>query len=136
MISKEFDDRLTAWGKWLLSDRVYVHPKISSIYRLGKSKADGHFQRSYEPPMQYVPINDIDCDETDEFIKSLEEVIRDTLLLVFTSRTTRENNAKDLRISKATLYARLEKAEDSWRIWREERRAERKSGLIQRSIII
>jgi hypothetical protein len=108
------DELLHRWGDWVKQDRRA---------RIAQVRYDGMPPDPSDVPRAWVPLDDLECCETDRFVTSLAEPWRGAVKVFYTSDAGAESKARSLHMSTRTLYARVRESHARYLTWSEERRA-------------
>lgn len=92
------DQRFSAWGTWVQMGRGLGSKGLSASW----DGVGGGSART-----TFVPIKDLECSRTDDWVRSLEKDQQMMLLQVYCTPATTRDHARILKISLRTLYARL-----------------------------
>ncbi len=100
---------LNDWARWLVSDRGTVRNMLGVRGCWPVIPADDADVK-YERHGTLVPINDLECCETDKAVCALPADLRAAVVEYYTRIGTAETTAKRLGYSKVTLFARIGQA--------------------------
>jgi hypothetical protein len=103
--------RLNDWARWKVSERQMLRHMlgIRSCWPVVLKKEDDVDQK-FERYGTVVPLDDLECCDTDKAVCGLPLDLRDAVLAYYTRTGTADSTAKFLGISKVTLFARIGRA--------------------------
>lgn len=108
------DELLSRWGDWVRAERRQ---------RIAQSRY------SLEPPTpseairSWVPIDDLECLETDRFVTSLAEPWVRVVKAYYCSDAGVESKARSVGMSTRTFYAHVRQVHLRYLTWQEDRKA-------------
>ncbi len=103
--------RLNDWARWKLSDRATVRHMLGAKSCWPRMLGEAESTETVRQHGTLVPLNDLECCQTDKAICALPDELRDTVIEFYTRRAgTVETIAKRLGISRATLFRRIDQA--------------------------
>ena len=107
---EHIDRRLVAWAHWKLGGGGGGNISPFPAYRnMGIDENTGWYQPG--APKAYVPVNDLECADTDRAVCALHPTLRSTVVVFYAGRGTTQQRMRDLGIgSRETLYKRLHEA--------------------------
>lgn len=109
-------ERFRAWGVWIQMERRRGSAGLVAAY--------AERQIDSEPALRaYVPLDELQCDEVDDFVLQLADPWRRVVTEFYCCETTADEHARRLGMSSRTLYARLDEAQGRFVRWLDERKA-------------
>ncbi|EJO27773.1 hypothetical protein [Achromobacter marplatensis] len=106
-------ERLDQWGVWQQVGSARLRGSV--LAQLAEA-AGGGAKRSY------VPIDNLECEETDRAVSHLPKELRETVRTWHTSEGTMEGIAAGIGVTKVTLQRRLAHADRRIEEWFRQRR--------------
>lgn len=92
------DQRFSAWGRWKQMGHGLGSKGLSANWgAIGGGSSPGAF----------VPVKDIECSRTDDWVRTLERDQQAIMLQVYCTPHSSREHARLLKCSLRTLYARL-----------------------------
>jgi hypothetical protein len=107
------DELLHRWGDWV---------RMEKRARLAQSRYDGMPPEPSEVVRSWVPLDELECCETDAFVTSLAEPWRSVVNDWYLSDASVESKARSLQMSTRTLYVRVREVHQRYLRWHVERR--------------
>ncbi len=102
--------RLNDWARWRVSDRALLRHMLGVKSCWPDMKRDD-FDQKYERHGTIVPLDDLECCDTDKAVCALPADLQAAVVEYYTRRaTTADGIAKRLGCSKVTLFARIGRA--------------------------
>jgi hypothetical protein len=106
--------RLNDWARWQVSDRATLRHMLGAKSCWPQMIGESDSTETVRQQGTLVPLNDIECCETDKAVCALPDDLRPAVIEYYTRIGTADSTAKRLGISKFTLFARIGRAH--WRI--------------------
>ena len=107
---KYINDLLNDWARWRLSDRATIRHALGSKSCWPAMLADQDPDVKYERHGTLVPLNDLDCCQTDKAVCALPSDLKAVIVEFYTRTGTADMAAKRCGVSKATLFRKVDAA--------------------------
>ena len=106
------NERLNDWARWQVSDRRLVRTLLGAHNCWPQMLGEAQSTATVRQRGTLVPLNDVECCETDRAVCALRAELKDPVIAYYTRVGTGEMLAKCLGISKRTLFYRIDLAHD------------------------
>jgi DNA-directed RNA polymerase specialized sigma24 family protein len=102
--------RLNDWARWRVSDRALLRHMLGVNSCWPQMLKDDDPDQKYEKHGTLVPLNDLECCDTDKAVCALPPELSDAVIEYYTRIGTAETTAKRLGIAVRTLFDRIGRA--------------------------
>jgi transposase-like protein len=103
--------RLGEWARWSVSDARYLRTTLGAHSCWPQMLGEAASTESKRGEVSFVPLNDIECCETDKAICALPATLKEAVVVYYKrTGTTSIQIAKRLGVSERTLFDRISQA--------------------------
>lgn len=102
--------RLNDWARWRISDRALLRHALGAKSCWPQMLGESESTESVRQQGTLVPLNDLECCDTDKAICALPRDLHVTVIEYYARIGTADTTAKRLGITKRTLFQRIDRA--------------------------